>query len=206
MPDLRLTDAQVADVATYLTTLTGTDRDGSAGDADAGAVRCGAARLPSQPHATRGGAGPHGEDGHDGKQLDLGQRVIARYGCFSCHDIKGFETTQPIGVDLSEEGSKLVTRLDFAFVDIEHSKLEWFHQKLKDPRSFDQGRVLEPLEKLRMPDFHFSEVENERLQTAIMSFQREVQPASALPRAHREARLHGQGPRARPPAELRRVP
>ena len=115
------------------------------------------------------------------KQLDLGQRVIARYGCFSCHDIKGFETTQPIGVDLSEEGSKLVTRLDFAFVDIEHSKLDWFHQKLKDPRSFDQGRVLEPLEKLRMPDFHFSEVENERLQTAIMSFQRDVQPASALP-------------------------
>ena len=115
------------------------------------------------------------------KQLDLGQRVIARYGCFSCHDIKGFETTQPIGVDLSEEGSKLVTRLDFAFVDIEHSKLDWFHQKLKDPRSFDQGRVLEPLEKLRMPDFHFNEVENERLQTAIMSFQRDVQPASALP-------------------------
>ncbi len=32
-----------------------------------------------------------------------------------------------------------------------------------------------------MPDFHFSEVENERLRTAIMSFQRDVQPASALP-------------------------
>ena len=28
-----------------------------------------------------------------------------------------------------------------------------------------------------MPNFHFSEVENERLQTAIMSFQREIQPA-----------------------------
>ena len=32
-----------------------------------------------------------------------------------------------------------------------------------------------------MPDFHFNEVENERLRTAIMSFQRDVQPASALP-------------------------
>ena len=41
--------------------------------------------------------------------------------------------------------------------------------------------MLEPLEKLRMPDFHFNEVENERLRTAIMSFQRDVQPASALP-------------------------
>ena len=41
--------------------------------------------------------------------------------------------------------------------------------------------MLQPLEKLRMPDFDFTEVENERLRTAIMSFQREIQPASALP-------------------------
>jgi len=116
------------------------------------------------------------------KQRELGRRVIARYGCFSCHEIKGFETVQPIGTELSEEGTKLVTRLDFAFAPIEHNnKLAWFHQKIKDPRSFDAGRVLEPLEKLRMPDFGASEVENERLQTAIMSFQRDIQPASALP-------------------------
>ncbi len=181
MPDLRLTDAQVADVATYLSTLTG-----SAGTA--------APMTPTQAQFDEvlldylRNLMPLAEaqsrlakmDANT-KQLDLGQRVITRYGCFSCHDIKGFETTQPIGVDLSEEGSKLVTRLDFAFVDIEHTKLEWFHKKLEDPRSFDQGRVLEPLEKLRMPNFHFNEVENERLKTAIMSFQRDVQPASALP-------------------------
>ncbi len=38
------------------------------------------------------------------KQQQLGQRVINRYGCYSCHEIKGFETTQPIGTELSEEG------------------------------------------------------------------------------------------------------
>ena len=181
MPDLRLTDAQVADVATYLTTLTG-----SAGTA--------APVTPTQAQSDAvlldyfRGAMPVAEaQGRlatmdaTAKQLELGRRVIARQGCFSCHDIKGFESTQPIGTELSEEGSKLVTRFDFAFVDIPHTKLEWFHQKLKDPRSFDQGRILEPLEKLRMPDYHFSEVENERLQTAIMSLQREVQPTSALP-------------------------
>ena len=181
MPDLRLTDAQVADVATYLSTLTG-----SAGTA--------APMTPTQAQVDEvlldylRNLMPLAEaqsrlakmDANT-KQLDLGQRVITRYGCFSCHEIKGFETTQPIGVDLSEEGSKLVTRLDFAFVDIEHTKLEWFQKKLEDPRSFDQGRVLEPLEKLRMPNFHFNAVENERLKTAIMSFQRDVQPASALP-------------------------
>ncbi|HKY22855.1 MAG TPA: c-type cytochrome [Vicinamibacterales bacterium] len=181
MPDLRLTDAQVADVATYLTTLTGSA--GTAAPVTPTQAQVDAVLLDYlrnlMPLAEA--QGRLAKMDTTAKQLDLGQRVIARYGCFSCHDIKGFETTQPIGVDLSEEGSKLVTRLDFAFVDIPHSKLEWFHQKLKDPRSFDQGRVLEPLEKLRMPDFRFNAVENERLQTAIMSFQREVQPASALP-------------------------
>ena len=181
MPDLRLTDAQVADVATYLTTLTGsagTAAPVTPTQAQADAVLLDYLRnvMPLAEAQAR-----LAKMDATAKQLDLGQRVITRYGCFSCHDIKGFETTQPIGVDLSEEGSKLVTRLDFAFVDIPHTKLDWFHQKLKDPRSFDQGRILEPLEKLRMPDFHFNEVENERLQTAIMSFQREVQPAAALP-------------------------
>jgi hypothetical protein len=97
----------------------------------------------------------------DQKQLELGKRAINRYGCFSCHDIKGFEKAQAIGTDLSEEGTKLVTRLDFAFVTgIPHSsKLGWFKAKLHDPRVFDQGRVLPPLDKLRMPNYDFTERE-----------------------------------------------
>ena len=181
MPNLRLTEGQIADVATYLTTLTG-----SAG------TPAKATPTPQQVDAVlldylrsvmplAEAQGRVAKMDADTKQLELGQRVIGRYGCYSCHQIKGFETTQPIGTDLSEEGTKLVTRLDFAFAPIPHSKLAWFHQKLNDPRSFDSGRVLEPLEKLRMPDFRLSEVENERLVTAIMSFQREIQPASALP-------------------------
>src|SRR5439155_10940209 len=117
------------------------------------------------------------------RQLELGQRAINRYGCFSCHDIKGFEKAQSIGTDLSEEGSKLVTRLDFSFVsEIPHtSKLAWFKTKLHDPRIFDRGRVLQPLDKLRMPNFDFSDVEIERLVTALMSLQRDIQPAAAFP-------------------------
>ncbi|HEX7137621.1 MAG TPA: hypothetical protein VF219_07240, partial [Vicinamibacterales bacterium] len=96
---------------------------------------------------------------------------------------------QSIGTDLSEEGTKLVTRLDFAFItDIPHtSKIAWFRTKLHDPRIYDQGRVLQPLEKLRMPNFDFSDVEIQRLVTAIMSFQREIQPPAAMPA--RSARL-----------------
>ena len=183
MPDLRLTDAQVADVATYLVTLKAPGGDAAKAKPDQQAVdtvlldylravmpfedaRANLARWNPQQ-----------------KQTELGQRVINRYGCFSCHDIKGFEKAQAIGTDLSEEGSKLVSRLDFAFVsEIPHtSKLAWFKTKLHDPRVFDRGRELPPLDKLRMPNYDFADEEVERLVTAIMSFQREIQPPAALP-------------------------
>ena len=39
--------------------------------------------------------------------LDLGKNVISRYGCYTCHEIKGFETTPSIAPELSEGGGKL---------------------------------------------------------------------------------------------------
>jgi mono/diheme cytochrome c family protein len=181
MPDLRLTDAEVADVATYLAGLKGPAGDqakATPGQADIDAVLLDYFRsvMPFEAAKTE-----VSKLDPNAKQLELGERVISRYGCFSCHDIKGFETAQPIGTELSEAGSKLVTRLDFAFVDIPHTKTSWYSTKLHEPRIFDQGRVLQPLEKLRMPNFDFSDEEVQRLLTALMSFQREVQPPQAMP-------------------------
>jgi mono/diheme cytochrome c family protein len=183
MPNLRLTDKEAADVASYLMTLKQDGGDQAKAmftDNDVSNVlldyykasmpfedaKAAVAKLDAQ-----------------GKQVALGQRVINRYGCFSCHDIKGFEKAQSIGTDLSEEGTKLVTRLDFAFIsDIPHtSKIGWFRTKLHDPRVFDKGRLLQPLDKLRMPNFDLNDVEVERLVTALMSLQREIQPAAAFP-------------------------
>ena len=181
MPDLRLTDGEAADVTAYLVSLKGGNGTSAKANADSKVadqvlldyLKATMPFADAQAKLTSMSA--------EQKQLELGQRVIGRYGCFSCHEIKGFEKTQAIGVELSEEATKLVTRLDFAFVDIPHTKLSWFQQKLHDPRSFDQGRVLTPLEKLRMPDFHLSDREQQLLVTAIMSFQRQIQPPAALP-------------------------
>ena len=49
------------------------------------------------------------------KTIFVGEKTIGRYGCFGCHTISGFEKASPIGVELTEEGSKLVERLDFGF-------------------------------------------------------------------------------------------
>src|SRR5437762_220182 len=183
MPNLRLTDAQVADVATYLVGLKGPAGDAPKASFDQKATDDTLpdflkAVLPFEDAKTE-----LAKLNADQRQVELGRRAISRYGCLSCHDIKGFEKAQSIGTDLSEEGSKLVTRLDFAFIsDIPHtSKLGWFRAKLHDPRIFDRGRVLQPLDKLRMPNFDFSDVEIGRLVTALMSFQREIQPPAALP-------------------------
>jgi mono/diheme cytochrome c family protein/predicted nucleic acid-binding Zn-ribbon protein len=179
MPDLRLTDREVADVAAYLMTLRG-----PAGEAAPVAFEQAAADevlrdylrsiMPiAQAEARLAALTP------EERMQELGRRAIGRYGCFSCHDIKGFEDEQPIGTDLSEQGTKPLSQLDFAFADIPHTKLAWFEHKILDPRSFDHGRVLQPLEKLRMPDFHASEEEARLFVTALMSFQKEVQPTQA---------------------------
>jgi len=181
MPNLRLSETEAAEVAAYLTTLGGKAFGPPTGNPDRRMVDAVLLDyLKTAMPAAAADAELASLDDH-AKQLELGRRAIARYGCFSCHDIKGFENTQPIGVELSEEASKLVTRLDFAFEDIHHTKMEWFEHKLSDPRSFDRGRVLAPLDRLRMPDFHLSEHENQLLRTAIMSFQRYIQPPAALP-------------------------
>jgi len=189
MPNLRLTDAQVADVATYLTGLKGGTGDAAKATPDQKATDEVLLDYLKNVMPFEDAKTQLAKWDPQQKQIELGQRAINRYGCFSCHEIKGFEKAQPIGTDLSEEGSKLVTRLDFAFItDIPHtSKIAWFRRKLHDPRVFDKGRVLLPLEKLRMPNFDLTDAEIDRLVTAIMSLQRDVQPSAALP--PRSARL-----------------
>ena len=180
MPDLRLTDAEVADVSTYLSGMTGADGTGpgasyDATDVDAVLLDYMRSIVPYE-EAQADLAAMSADD----RLLDVGRRAIGRYGCYSCHEINGFEDVQPIGTELSQEGSKLLPQFDFAFVhEIPHTKRDWINQKLLQPRIYDRGRILQPLEKLRMPNFGFSEEEARLLTTAVLSFQRDVQPKVA---------------------------
>ncbi len=107
----------------------------------------------------------------DQKLSFAGQKLIKQYGCFACHTIAGFENEKPIGTELTEEGSKSTHKLDFGFVHLEeHTKHAWFEQKLKDPRIFDKDRVRAADEKLKMPNFYFSQEEIEAVTTALLGF------------------------------------
>lgn len=49
------------------------------------------------------------------KLMFLGNKMIAHYGCYTCHKIRGFEKTTPVGTDLSNWAEKPIAQLDFAF-------------------------------------------------------------------------------------------
>src|SRR5262249_40012421 len=91
MPNLRLTDQQAADVATYLRTLKqtgGAQAKAQPSPQDVDNVLLDYLRnvMPlDDAKAQVAKLSP------EQRQTELGQRVISRYGCFSCHEIKGFE-------------------------------------------------------------------------------------------------------------------
>lgn len=106
------------------------------------------------------------------KEVYAGEKLIAHYGCYACHNIPGFEDAKPIGTDLTEEGSKAVHRLDFGFLHLPHTRQDWFHFKLHNPRVFDRDRARGWEERLRMPNFRLSDQELDQLTTAVLGFQK----------------------------------
>lgn len=105
------------------------------------------------------------------KEVYAGEKLIAHYGCFACHNIPGFEAAKPIGTELTEEGSKPIHRLDFGFIHLPHTRHDWFNAKLENPRIFDRDRARSWEEKYKMPDFRLSEKEKDQLVTAVLGFQ-----------------------------------
>jgi cytochrome c2 len=179
MPSLRLSDGEAADITAYLVSLQkpkflqepvrspdpNAIRElakgyliGTMTDADADA------KLRTMPIKEQ--------------MLYLGQRSIEKYGCYSCHDIKGFDGLKPIGTELTTEGSKAPHLFDFGFVHeyehedgkhehIMHNVPSWIYNKVRNPRIYDDERTKPYNDKLKMPNFHLSE-EEARLATMVV--------------------------------------
>jgi cytochrome c2 len=150
MPDLRLSDAEAANVTAYLLTLKSD-------------------RSYPDPKSGRG----------EQKALAAqGKELIAKYGCFGCHNIKGFENAQKIGTELTEHGRKGVELLDFGDVqyfteDPKHHQTyaNWVWEKLHVPRVFAYERV-----ETRMPQFDFTDEEALSILTFLKGQTGEVPP------------------------------
>ena len=153
MPNLRVSEQDARDIASYLFSLSAPPSYGDASFMD------------------------------DPQLVERGRMQIKQYGCAGCHEIKGFEEEQRIGKELTTEGATPLERLDFALmtheaeygkkvlkdkdgklIDLHPDKKDknwynhrgFFEHKLAEPGIYDHGKsdYLAPNERLRMPDPH----------------------------------------------------
>ncbi len=173
MPNLRLTDAEALDVTAYLIGLRNPEFDAAPLPATSDTLRDALAieylRVTLTDREARETAAAMSDAQ---KRNFLGEKLIARYGCFGCHEIAGFEGAKGIGTELTEEGSKTVHRFDFGFIEIPETRQAWIKQKLLSPRIYDRGRVKEPQEKLRMPEFGFTDEEADAITGAVLGLRK----------------------------------
>src|SRR5712691_11050719 len=162
MPNLRLSEQDARDIATYLFSLSSPPSYGDAYFMD------------------------------DPKLVEEGKAEIKQYGCAGCHEIKGFEEEQRIGKELTMEGATPLERLDFAMLtqDAEYGRdplklhpkekeQEWynhrgfFEHKLAEPKIYDTGKsqYLEGKDRLRMPRPFLTEEWRTSLTTLLLGSQ-----------------------------------
>ena len=103
-----------------------------------------------------------------------GRFWVRHYGCAGCHEIAGVEDEGRIGTELTTEGGKPIERLDFALLTHEAEREDWynhkgfFERKLANPAVFDEGKIKEPLERLRMPTPNLVEADRKALVTFLL--------------------------------------
>lgn len=103
------------------------------------------------------------------RTMELGRRSVGKYGCYSCHEIKGFDGRAPIGPELTKIGSKPLTQFGFGHeYDVEHSRDGWIKAHLLDPRRWDRGSGKPFKDLTRMPNFYMSEEEAHTITVALI--------------------------------------
>ena len=191
MPSLRLTEQEAADITTYLTDSTLKDwkaipmpRRNEERQRTLLVDSIGTSMRRSEMNAMLDKMTP------DEREIMVGQKAIAKYGCTGCHEIKGFEGAGPIGVELSKWRDKFITQLDFAAVpyhgdnkELNHTHIDWASYKLKTPRVWDRGKEKTKTynELLKMPNFGFTDKQVDSIVTYLMGRRKQEMHVSMRP-------------------------
>lgn len=131
----------------------------------------------------------------DQRTMELAKRSINKYGCYSCHEIAGFEGDLPqIGPELSKEGSKPVEQFGFGQQKhVPHTRQGWLTQHLKSPSIWDVG-VPKPFKDLnKMPNFYLSDAEVESIVGVILGFVSDKIPLSGQKKLSSGEKLYYDG-------------
>ena len=129
------------------------------------------------------------------RTMELGRRSINKYGCYSCHNINGFEGDLPqIGPELTKEGSKPIEQFGFGQQhQVPHSRQGWLTQHLKTPRIWDIG-VPKPFKDLnRMPNFYLTDSEIESMVGVILGLVSDKVPLAGQKRLNANEKMYAEG-------------
>ena len=200
MPSLRLSDSEAADITAYLMTLQKPKfMEEPLRPPNASAIReLAKGYLINTMTDTDADAKLRSMTIRE-QMIYLGQRSIEKYGCYSCHDIKGFDGLKPIGTELTTEGSKTLHLFDFGFAHsyqhedgkkehILHNVPSWIYNKVRSPRIYDDERTKPYNDKLKMPNFHLSEEEARLVTMVVLGLTNEKVADARI--AARDPRVH----------------
>jgi len=121
----------------------------------------------------------------DAKLLYLGRKSVAKYGCYGCHDVPGFEDAKPIGTALADWGRKEPSKLAFEHIthyleghghashgDAIHAEGEHASEAhAEDPHNVDEDGETE-----EMRDFYHGQIEGQHREGFI--YQKLAEPRS----------------------------
>ena len=146
MPMLRLDRREAASVAKYLVSL----KDEPSGTAPVSQDEVAILKDP----AKRAEQVKCDINNTTMSRVACGEKLIANYGCFGCHQIDGFEGYAPIAPELNGWAKKDLTQIDYGYaIDDHHQQTHetfavW---KLDSPRIYRRDRI-----ELKMGDFDLS--------------------------------------------------
>ncbi|MGH9773899.1 MAG: c-type cytochrome [Candidatus Acidiferrales bacterium] len=95
------------------------------------------------------------------EDVQLGRRMFIEKGCASCHAIDGVAPQKDFGPDLSAEGSKNVSDLEFGSAKITRNLVVYIQAKLIDPGSVNPAA--------RMPQYNLNPADLDAITTAVLS-------------------------------------
>ncbi len=149
MPKLRLTSQEAADITAYLVSNSEKQEEGRSLPKNE-ALR---AELSDEAAAKKGFV------------------LISQYGCYGCHNIKGFENFSKLSVELTSFGRKDVPELDFGESKVPRTWEDWTRGKIRDPRVYLTERTTS-----KMPKFNVSDEDIEALVVFLKGQKKEPVP------------------------------
>jgi mono/diheme cytochrome c family protein len=195
MPSFRLTDTEANDIASYLLSLRNKRFEGYKFEPLDTKIRdeilidyLAAFETVASAEAKVAAMSDHQ------KTIELGYRSVGKYGCFSCHNVEGFDGRAPIGPELTKVGSKPITQFGFGHEhDVEHSRDGWIKAHLINPRRWDKGTD-KPFKDLNlMPNFDMSDKKAEQITLALLGQVADYIPLAGVKRLNEYEKVAADG-------------